>query len=585
MMEQQPITASFGQSLPPDNLHAISVSLPTWQDSVGWAKRDPSVLARLQTGYPRCFIHYLVDRLATRLLQWVMRKSDEWDLPCSETPRGGQGERPALLAMVFPHVRLGWSCVEYLDGLEPNRSSREAAIFAFQVSIMGQIDLVSSRDASSTLNSSQSLCVVVYPERLSKEAKGFWQHTGFGISSRHAVYWSAHARFLSHESDLNVDINNDGQQLSVPPCPSDAKDVKDAIQDIRCRVAGMLSSPEGVVSAEDTFLYPTGMSAIAHSAIALRQMNWGSSEPFRVAVFGFVYVDTFKVLSKVMKFECKLYGHADMDQLERDLGDGGMRIHALYMEFPGNPLLQSTDLNRLRDLSRKFDFYLVIDDTLSTSVNLILSPFCDLICTSLSKMFSGGGNVMGGSVTVAPYCRHRVAVHAVLRYQHLDTYFSHDILVMRMNSVNFASRVAASNRNAEALADRLRKHPTVDEVFYPRGSATQHLYERHMRTRREAGYGHLLSVRFVKPAAAIAFYDALELAKGPSLGTNFSLCCAYTLLAHASELEWAAGFGVNEHLIRLSVGVESREELEKRIDVALEAAGRAASEACRCVCL
>ncbi|KAG6002065.1 hypothetical protein E4U54_000960 [Claviceps lovelessii] len=571
-MEQQPITASLGQPLPPNDIHAVSVSLPTWQDTLGWAKRDPDILAHLQTGYPRFFIHRLIDRLAGRLLQWAMRKPDRWNLRCLETPQEEDQERIGLLAMIFPHVRLASSCVGYLEGVDlPDQSSRGPAIFAFQVNITGQIDIVSSGDVSPMSSSPQCLCVVVYPERLFKEAKAFWQHTGFGISSRHAVYWSANASFLYQETD-----DNGNDKLSVLPSISDTKDAADTI---RHRISGLLSSELCPVRADDVFLYSTGMSAIANSASALYHLRkGGSDEPFRVAAFGFLYVDSFKVLTKVMKFECKLYGHAspsDMDQLEQDLRDGGMRIHALYTEFPGNPLLGSLDLHRLHALSRRFDFHLVIDDTIGTAVNLDLAPFCDVLCTSLTKMFSGGSNVMGGSVAISPKCHNKDALHAALSSQYLDTYFPEDMLVMEANSRDFAQRMSVANRNAEALADRLRKHGSVDEVFYPPGSATQHLYERYKRAAVEAGYGYLLSVRFVKPAAAIAFYDALEVAKGPSLGTNFSLCCAYTWLAHATELEWAAGFGVVEDLVRISVGVERRELLEERIDVALRAAGEA----------
>ncbi|KAG5925928.1 hypothetical protein E4U42_003808 [Claviceps africana] len=553
---------------------AVSVSLPSWQDTVGWAQRDPDVIASLQTGYPRFFIPRLVDRLAAHLLQWLMSRSEQWSMPCSQTtPDEERGERPALLAMVFPHVRLGWSCVEYLDGVEQHQSSVGARILAFQVNLTGHVEAVSSGHVSSIADFPQSLCVVVYPEGLFTEAKAFWQHTGFGISSRHAAYWSTNAPFLRHGPD--VDVDGDGAQRGVPPSLPDAKDAADIIKH---RIAELSSSTAGSVQADDVFLYSTGMSAIANSASALCSLHRGSDEPFRVGVFGFVYVDSFKVLTKVKKFECKLYGHAsrsDMDQLERDLRDGGTRIHALYMEFPGNPLLQSHDLHRLHALSRRFNFHLVVDDTVGTAVNLELAPFCDVLCTSLTKMFSGGCNVMGGSVTVSPDCLDRDALLATLRSQHLDTFFPEDVLVVEANSRDFAQRMSTANSNAEALAERLRRHPLVDEVFYPRGSATQHLYERYKRRRAEAGYGFLLSVRFVKPAAAIAFYDALGLAKGPSLGTNFSLSCAYTWLAHAGELEWAASFGVVEHLVRMSVGVEAREHLEGRIDAALEAAGEA----------
>jgi cystathionine gamma-synthase len=52
------------------------------------------------------------------------------------------------------------------------------------------------------------------------------------------------------------------------------------------------------------------------------------------------------------------------------------------------------------------------------------------------------------------------------------------------------------------------------------------------------------------------FFDALNVFKGPSLGTNFTLACPYTLLAHYTELDWAEGFGVDRRLVRVSVGLE-----------------------------
>ncbi|KFY49618.1 hypothetical protein V495_00514 [Pseudogymnoascus sp. VKM F-4514 (FW-929)] len=75
-----------------------------------------------------------------------------------------------------------------------------------------------------------------------------------------------------------------------------------------------------------------------------------------------------------------------------------------------------------------------------------------------------------------------------------------------------------------------------------------------------------------KPDAAIAFHDALDVAKGASLGTNFTLCCPYTLLAHFSELEWAAKFGVVEHLVRISVDVVDLEILASIVQRALDVA-------------
>lgn len=61
----------------------------------------------------------------------------------------------------------------------------------------------------------------------------------------------------------------------------------------------------------------------------------------------------------------------------------------------------------------------------------------------------------------------------------------------------------------------------VKEVYYPKYSPTRPFYDQCRM--RNGGYGGLLSVTFWSTSIAVAFFDALETAKGPSLGTNFTL--------------------------------------------------------------
>lgn len=258
--------------------------------------------------------------------------------------------------------------------------------------------------------------------------------------------------------------------------------------------------------------------------------------------------------------------------MEKDL-DSGLHIDALYTEFPGNPLLNSPDLTRLHALAEKYNFLFIIDDTVATSVNVSILSICDIICTSLTKMFSGACNVMGGSLVLNPRSKFYQRLCKRIGHYFEDTCFPLDVLVMEQNSINFESRVVKASHNAGHLAQMLRGHPTVAEAFYPQKNASQHIYDQFKKPQR--GYGFLLSIRFLQPSAAIAFHDALLVAKGPSLGTNFTLCCAYTLLAHYSELEWAAKFGVVEHLVRISIGVEDLDYLRDLFRIALTAASNA----------
>ena len=95
-----------------------------------------------------------------------------------------------------------------------------------------------------------------------------------------------------------------------------------------------------------------------------------------------------------------------MTALEQIL-EGGEKILALFCEFPSNPLLKSPDIFRIRQLADKYDFVVVIDETIGNFLNLNLLPYADILVSSLTKLFSGDGNVMGGRYVVLEFA----AVH------------------------------------------------------------------------------------------------------------------------------------------------------------------------------
>ena len=73
-------------------------------------------------------------------------------------------------------------------------------------------------------------------------------------------------------------------------------------------------------------------------------------------------------------------------------------------------------------------------------------------------------------------------------------------------------------------------------MFYPK-LVTPDLYRAYQSQKPSAGYGALFSITFRVPEHASVFYDALRVAKGPGFGTNFTLVCPYTQLAHFTELD------------------------------------------------
>ena len=310
----------------------------------------------------------------------------------------------------------------------------------------------------------------------------------------------------------------------------------------------------------------------------------------------FPYTDTLKILSKWGP-GCHFFGSGgtnDIPALESLLAsespDDG-QILALFCEFPSNPLLTSPDLVRIRQLADQYGFVVVIDETIGNFINVEVAAFADIVVSSLTKIFSGDANVMGGrwvitwmkltlSLILNPNSQHYEPLKAVLQEVYEDLYYPEDAVYMERNSRDYRNRIRRVNDNAYDVCEYLYSRSmdagmskAIKKVYYPR-YITPEEYDRAKRipTLGQGGYGGLFSLTFTSFEASRAFYDALGCAKGPSLGTSFTLASPYTILAHYLELDWAAQYGVEAGLVRISVGQEDREAVLKWFEDAVKAA-------------
>ncbi len=375
--------------------------------------------------------------------------------------------------------------------------------------------------------------LISFPESLAEHAKAYWQHAGEGISSRCA----------------EMLLNN----TTLP-------DASEAQRKIVERVADFTGT-----TADNVYLFCSGMAAINAAYIASRNLNPDAP----TVQFAFPYGDTLKLQNKFNKSGALFYsnGHEDdLKQLESDLED--TKVSGLFCEFPTNPLLTSVDLQRLRELADQYNFPIIIDETLGACINQNTLPASDVSAISLTKFFSGTSDVMGGALIINPDAPFAAHFRKQLGEIHEpEAFHPADIIQLESDSRNYRERVERINRTALEICEHLHKHPAVESVYYP-AVTDKEMYDRFRRP--EGGYGGLLS--FVLKDAAKhteAFYDALEITKGPNLGTSFSLCCPFVLIAHYDELEWAERAGASRYLIRISVGLEPASELIERIDRAL----------------
>ena len=213
----------------------------------------------------------------------------------------------------------------------------------------------------------------------------------------------------------------------------------------------------------------------------------------------------------------------------------------------------------------------MVDDTVASSINLDVLKYADLVTTSLTKWVSGMGDVMAGMITLNENSEWVTEFRDFLTddTEGGSRLYRGDSDVLLSNMKSYRSRVEQSNENGEMVADYLNEHPAVGRVWYPKYN-TPHEYN--LIRREGGGYGGLVSFTLKQPRKMPRVFDALELCKGPSLGTNFTLASPYTLLAHYFELDWAEACGVSPNLLRLSVGIEEGEVIIGALARALDLA-------------
>lgn len=464
----------------PNTKHAVSVSLPKWEDVVGYEEKHERVISALQLGYPRFTYHPITEQLFQAAADAFAK----------------QGEK----AIIFPSEKVANQCVEYIgEGrVEPYKS-----VFA-----------------------------VLYPEKLQTKTHEFWQHAGLIISSRQS------------EDLLNDKTVTDDASKSV----------------ICKRVADSYNAAEN-----DIFLFPSGMGAIFTAYKWVRQ----NSPDYKTVQLGFPYLDILKVQEKFGQGVYFLKYTSDSNPLDELVAAIENGVGAVFCELPGNPMLRTVDIPKLSKILRERNIPLVIDDTICTSYNVDITDYADIIATSLTKFFSGTGDALGGSLLVNPKSPFYQDIHSYLHANYEDLLYPTDAAVLEKNSRDYKERIEKINHNVIQLCEAIKGHESIKEIRHPY-YVDKELYD--LVKKEDGGYGGLFSIIFKKPEYAIKFYDNVNLEKGPSLGTNFTLVSPYTLLAHYYELDFAAENGIPADLVRVSVGLEKDNEIVSEFLRALDIA-------------
>lgn len=566
-MPHTPVSQEIGAPIPNNTPHAVSVTLPTWEANVGYEEGQDWVVNKMNSGYPRFFIHKSIQYLCELL----------------ELNYGKEGEK----AMVFPTYNVAKRCRTFIKS--------KTLLDRCNVRILQLSTPSPKTKEEESIRVGIDFSVVFYPGSEFRLLKSYWQHTGEGISSRRADYILSELKTKLLEdaevkakeiqeklrskirnpkrgsSSMNRSSSSTSQNLEKEYSTYieerfgrnlDLKFAKEAKSILEKRIMNKINeSNDYFTDCDNVYLLPTGITSLFTAHQAILNMFPERAETEQSICFGFPYVDTLNILKK-WGAGVQFYGFGDdesIQELEAKL-ESGEKFLSLFCECPSNPLLKTPNLIKLKQLADKYGFLIVIDDTVGNFSNINVLPYADMVATSLTKVFSGDSNVMGGSLVINPHSNYYKTLKSVVDENfEPELYWGEDAIYLERNSRDFTQRSQKVNFNTAKILEIFQSSPLIDKIFYPSLLESKKYYDE-LKT-PTGGYGGLFSLQFKDEADARCFFNEVKLSKGPSLGTNFTLVSPYLILLHFAELDEIEKWGVDRNLIRISVGLEDIDEL------------------------
>ncbi len=243
---------------------------------------------------------------------------------------------------------------------------------------------------------------------------------------------------------------------------------------------------------------------------------------------------------------------------------------AIWVETPSNPLLRIVDLEQISIFSRAAGLTLIVDNTfLSPLLQQPIAYGADIVVHSTTKYLNGHSDVVGGAII----CRTE-EINAKIQFTanaHGTTAQPFDTWLVLRGIKTLPLRLRQHEENALAVARYLDSHPLVEKVFYPGlESHTGHALAR----RQQKGFGGMVSFALIgsEQARNTLLRSTRVFALAESLGGVESLIEQPATMSHASmHPEQRQEAGITDAIIRLSVGVESIEDIIADLDQALQA--------------
>ncbi len=295
------------------------------------------------------------------------------------------------------------------------------------------------------------------------------------------------------------------------------------------------------------------------------------------------YGGTYRLMTRLAErghFKLILVDQNDQEALAAAIAQ---KPKMIWIETPSNPLMRIVDVAALAKAGKAIDAIVVADNTfLSPALQRPLLLGADIVVHSTTKYLNGHSDVVGGAAigkTAETYEQLAFWGNCLgLTGSPFDSYLT--LRGLRTLDVRMRQHV----ENADAVVELLSQHPAVAKVYHP--SLSDHP-QHELAKRQQDGFGAMLSFELAVPSGASAvecvkaFLDGLRcFSLAESLGGVESLVAHPATMTHAAmDPDARAVAGIGDSLLRLSVGIEAKEDLLVDLEYGLDRVAQVARRA------
>jgi len=311
------------------------------------------------------------------------------------------------------------------------------------------------------------------------------------------------------------------------------------------------------------FAFGSGMAAID---AVMRLLSSGD----HVICAEDMYGGTFRLFDKVLKrygIEFSVVDMTNHDAVKSAIQPG--KTTMIYTESPTNPMMKLTDIAALASIAHDAHALLIVDNTFASPyAQQPITLGADIVLHSATKYLGGHSDLVSGIVVAK---EEHIADQLRFIQNAAGAVPGPMECWLCLRSIKTLSvRMKQHEENAKAIAAFCSQHPAIQATHYP-GLPThpQHALAKQQMT----GFGGMISIELGSLEKAKAFTTSVKLfTLAESLGGVESLVCHPVSMTHGSiPKEQRERLGITEGLVRLSVGIEDKEDLMTDIANALDA--------------